>query len=414
MKQPYDPTKPETIPPEATIGKNGENTSADVVSAEEAMRIAEAAAKGTAPEPKADSADTVEITEEEINALKEKAEKSPDQLTDDEKSFLEELNGPAAGDDEAPPEEEKVYTVGGVEKKQSEILAELGEELGVDTAELPAESKEKMIAMFLDSKNKSAWQKTLTQKSQNVSEERKKAEAILNQVSVQRERTEAALEDIKSKVAKLEKFASSAITEAEAIDDPKKMREYIRKQDAEEELPALLEQQKELETKASQYADSQQVAEITLFQSANPQYQTSEKFTEVLQKFDENVIDESHPDVDRLLDIVDITRHAKAIGKSLEVAQKDLAKRGQLRVKATSQSKLSIPKPQPQKGETFAEKLARRQKNPTAFLPGKGGSAPLRSSAPKKALGDVLKDHSSASVGTSTDSNAPLAKMGYV
>ncbi len=282
-------------------------------------------------------------------------------------------------------------------------------EFGVDTSALPPENLQKMINSFLDSKNKGAWQKSLTQNSQQVATKRKEAEDLLNQASAQRQRTESALVDIGAKIKQLEKYAQSEVTEADAIDSPTKGREFHRKLDAEEQLPELRKQQKELEDQASQYANSQQVAEITLFQSANPQYLTSDKFADVLQKYDEGAIAEDNPDSDRVLDLVDVARHAQTIGKSLEVAYKDLAKMGRLRVK--SQNKPPIPKPKAQVGESFAEKLARRQKNPTTFLSGKGGKSPLRSALPQKAAGDLVREATSRALGTA--GSDALQKLDY-
>ncbi len=415
----YNPGDPSTIPAESKIDpKTGANLAPGMVSMEDVIKIQEQLEKGITPviAPKEDEVPKEDaITEEEITALKEKAEKSPDELSEDEKAFLAELEAaqqePPAGNEDEPKEDEKIITIGGVQKRESEVVAEMEEEFGVDTSQLPPENLQKMLNTFLDSKNKGAWQKSLTQNSQAVATQRKEAQQMLDQVNVQRIRTEEALADIAGKIKQLEKYAASDVTEADAIDSPIKQREFNKKLDAEEQLPELRKQHEELEDKASQYANSQKVAEITLFQSANPQYLTSEKFAEVLQKFDEGTLPEDSPDADRILDLVSVARHAQTIGKSLEVAYKDLAKMGQLRVKPASQNKPPIPKPKSPIGETFAEKLAKRQKNPTNFLSGSGGKPAIKASAPKKAAGDLVREATSRALGT--QGSKAIDEIGY-
>lgn len=441
---------PETVDTGVKIDpKTGANVSGDVISAEEAQRLMEANAQKPAAVATEEES---EVTPEEITALLEKETNTPNDLTDDEKAFLEEYKAslastatPAKTDKQEgltqeefdalqakidkgetltaeeqaivdslsdEPVEDKEYTVGGISKKRSEILTEMGEEDGIDYSQLTAEAQDKLLTRYLDSKNKTAWQRSLTQKSQETAEQRRQNELALSKIVTEATQVAKSREQLEKQIKKLEAFANSPLTKDDVIDDPTKQREYFRKLDAEEQLPELREEKKELDELASQYVYSQQEAEIALFQSAFPQYQMTEKFAEVLKKYDDGLLTEDNTDADSLLDIVDIAQHAKKIGKSLEVAYKDMVKLGRLRIKP-QQSKPQIPKPKPGKTDTLAQKLARRQANATSFLTGKGGKPVLRQPLPKKPLGTAMREASSKALGGSDSADSPLSKMGF-
>lgn len=399
----YDPNNPK----EAKIGKNGENLEEGVLTAEEAAKLFDAPepkADDPKPEPKKeekkDEPEEIEITEEEIATLRAK---KPEELTAEEQAFLAEID--AAANPEPDPEE-PTYTVGGVEMKRSELVKELSEQTGIDYSGAKPEAIDKLVSIYLDSKNKEAWQKSLTLKSQGAAEQNRRNQEALVTIRTERTAAESTLKEINEQIKRLEQFAADSVTEADTVDNVANFRKYTRKLDAEEALPDLKNRKAELETKVGKLAESQTMTEISLFQSVNPQYQMKESFTEVLRKYDAG---EDHPDSDSLLDIVDVVRHAQTIGKSLEVAYKDLAKTGRLRVKPQASQPI-IPKP---KSNTLslAEKISARQKNPTAFLKVSGSKPPIKTDAPKKPLGDVMTAASRKALGVS--SSKALDEAGY-
>jgi hypothetical protein len=308
--------------------------------------------------------------------------------------------------------EEKDISIGGITKKTSEWIEEFQSEDGIDLSQLDPKVQETLLNRYIDSKNKDAWQKSLTQKNQAVSEGRKQTEALLSQVAAQESRTQYSLDQVKREITKIRGYANLNIdkNDPNLFSDPDIQRQYAKMMDAREELPSLISQQQELEQSATQIATKRLEAELSLFQHSYGHYKTDYPLSEAFRLFSTGQLDYESPDFDKVQDLIDIADHSAKRGLTFDNAYKDLKKLNKVRVKDENRV-TSLPKPnETQKRPTLVQSIAKNQSG-ARFLSGAGSRQTVRPSKPQKSTGDLIRESSQRAVGSG--GNEGLSKLGY-
>ena len=307
--------------------------------------------------------------------------------------------------------EEKDISVGGITKKTSEWIQEFQSEDGIDISSLDPKAQETLLNHYLDSKNKSAWQKSLTEKNQAVADARKQTERILQDISRQEDRIDYSLEQVNTQIQRIQGYANLNIAKDDPnlYSDPDLQRQYLKMMDAREELPQLIQQKKQIEQSATQIAAKKIEAEFSLFQHSIGHYKTEAPISQLLASYSQNQLDYESPDFDKVQDLIDIAKHAGDRGLSFDNAYKDLKKLGRLRVK--QEEKFPLPKPNAKSNtQSFVQSISRKQQG-TQFLSGSATRNAVRPSAPMKSEGDLLKEASSRAMGR--PGGEGLSKLGY-
>lgn len=316
-------------------------------------------------------------------------------------------------------EEDKVITVGGIQKKASEWLAEFENERGIDTTGLPPATKQGLLEDFINSKHKGAWQASNTRKSEEISRLRVESEAKAREV----ETKQRALGDLMTRLSEEEKrltiLAAQGLKDIDLYKedgtlDAQKLLKYQQQESAKMRIAEIKVESERVNKDAAQAAIDRTIAESENLMATHPEFAMSEPLPLVIQKI-EQYGDRSHPDYQRLLDLYDLVDYAKTRNIPLEMAYQRLSAQGGLiSVRAGGASAAPQPIvvqiPSTPSGARVAATVAGKQDG-AAFVDGKGAVPTRTPLMPKKTVGDSVRD---ASIRAAAGKGNPaLEKLGY-
>lgn len=309
-------------------------------------------------------------------------------------------------------------TVGGVTKKQSEWLAEMENAYNVDTSQIPAENRLKMLQGYIKDAHDAAWKRSNTQKAEENSRQRREVEAAAREIQMRQrvladteQRINAEKERLQSTATR--QMAENQIYREDGTLDPQKLFEFNQIQMAKQRLVEIESEQVRLQSDLQKIAIDRTIAEAEELMASHPEIAMTEPLQAVIEKVDRQGQRE-HPDVQKLLDVYDIVDYAKKMNITLEMAfQRKAATGGLLSVRGntpTAVPNIQITVPSTPSAERIAANVSGKQDG-AQFLDGKG-SLPTRPQViPKQSLGDRVRDASQRS--SAGRGNPALDKLGF-
>ena len=378
----------DTVPPEPAITKDGRNTERGVVSIEDAAKIDAVVAGAETEQPV-----TVEQPAVDQPPVDE-PESTDEPATVDEPAPSDE---PVTKPDSEPVtvnEEESTITVGGVTKPVDQWLQEMYREIPGAIA-LSPEEQSRVLDGWINTRHKKAWQKNLTQSSQEAAEQKREIEkkaaeirARQQQVNEERRKVKAEAERLEKRKNELEKIASMDVKPSDdGVESDEERYQKFRKRQAQDELNSIKDQESQLQQQSAQFDADGVLLEVSLFQTQHPEYATGEEFVRVAHQVrQEGKFD--HPDVHRVLDVLDIIEYASERQIPMELAYQQLQKSGKLAVKSEGKP-LPTSIKRSSDAKRMAAELAKRQLNGTQFLDGKPAPRPTVG-GPAVPLGDKI------------------------
>ena len=409
------------VPPEAVIGKDGQNLSPDVVSMETAEQI-------MAGQGGSDGAGEQEDSE----VGKEGAEVTQEGGDEGDKGGEAGKEGPAAaaakpGDvaGARKPADDPEITIGGIKKKFSELVKEAEDDYKADFSELPAETVKKIVDGFIASQHDAVWKKNNTQRSEEVAKARKANEDKERQLSAERTKIEsdarfiaAEKQRILKEETKLKETISKAVPKDEVMDEDgriinaDKYELYLKGKQAQERLTEINEDKKQIENESAQSDRDRIVNSIELFQATIPQYGMTRPFAETVGRFQKNP-DSKDPDFPIYQELRDIAELAAVRGLSMVDAYQHLKRQGRLAIKAEDLPALPEETSQSSAVQKLTETISRKQQ--AAGVPlAKGATTTRRSVRAQIPLGDKLRDASKrALTGVDSSNNEALTTLGF-
>lgn len=420
------------------IRGDGSQDSPDVVSMEEAMRIQddidrrEAARRGKEPdvvvddeqpgkppaktpekktpekkEPAAAEDPLKDVTEEQLEAINQKVEKK-EKLTDDEQAILDSLA------DEAPPEfvlpkevQDEEITIGGEKKSLSDLFNQFQEERNIDLSGLDYKVARGLLDDYLAGKHDDAWKATNTRKSQEIAAraaDLSRQEAILLS---QKKQVLQKAEKVKADILKAKELAAQNPDEIDLYDeqgriDPKKLTQRDKIIRAQERLPELESDLKDLEAASAQTDTERLYMQLEALQQVDPRFHTSKPVRQAIADYEQAASTNSVPDnrdtrvIRAMYKIIDEAIDGKM---SVELAAKLLGEDGSfaaLKTGATpteSPTSERITSPKKSREELIAE-IRRKQAGARPNLGG-GSNPRLRSrGVNRRTLADTMREHS--------------------
>ena len=397
----YDPTDPESVKPDFTLNEDGSVNQAGLVRFEDVAggEKQDLAAGDKAPETE----------EEKAAALAAAGTKGEETEEEKAATAAEEERKRAAG-----PVEDKEIAVGGEKKKRSEWLAEMENAGNLDLSSVPVETQNFLLDNYIDSKNKEAWQKTLTHKSEEASHQRKAQEAVL--ARKEKELTEKHMQlrareaEIARQIGDRRKMIEKPISREEVVDsegrvDLDRQRQYFRQQDAAEELPRLQTELDTLKQESAQAEINRTLAALEVMQQQFPEYATAEPLPAAIARLEKDK-DYSHPDTQRVLDILDIVDYSNRHAIPVDLALERLRAQGRLTVKGVEagapDKSLAKEVPTNRAREEVVRQIAENQRKGVRMIPAGGGGLSRPSLQQKTPLGDRLREASQRAMGAST------------
>jgi len=410
----------------AEKGQEGMKNPAEMIAAEEALPPEEET-PGTTETPPSDD-QTVEVTQEQLDALVIKVKQPEVELSESEKLILDKMDKDLVVIKSTEPEPE--YKINGAIVKESELEARWRKEKGLGDLDISKDAKRKLLTDFAEVLNKQTANRNITQGFQRNAEERKALEAESRRLREERIRFEAEQrakqQEHQQNAAKIksrdELIKNSGLTpeqieHPETIqNDPKALRAYYKYLDAVEELPGLREAQKQIEKDIASQSDKVLKLQIDELIANHPQYKTKEPIDTLIGKIlsKQPITDPN----DKLiaLELIDFVDQASNRGVEIEDIYALHEQRGTLAIKASAQSGPSPASPElPSARQNLLDRIKKFQQkanlSPSSAPAGGGGGE--RGSAGRERLATAIHRRDREILGES-DSHDPLLKeLGY-
>jgi hypothetical protein len=337
----------------------GKNLDPTLISAEDAKNLALQPVKAvsTPPEGETDEQRVAREAQEKLDAEAEAAK---------------------AGRKPAAEVEDKVIRVGGVEKKRSEWLAEFEESRGIDTSSLPQELADGLLNDYIDGKHKGAWQKNLTEKSEELAVQRKEIEASRRQIDIKKQALSERRQRLETEMKKTQELAAKNIKKEDVAPDGEldidKQFEYQEMKAAQRRLPEIEQELQQLQQEVVHTDSDRLLADIEILQTIYPQLQTSVPIAQVADAIEKQKV-KNHPDMQKYVDIQEVADYAERFGLPIDVAAERLIQKGQLiSVRESTETMTTIPSRNAAQ-EALVTQIARNQRGAAPGLPAGGSPA---------------------------------------
>lgn len=340
----------------AAVGQNegvpGRMTPSEMIALETGSRTPQATQETPAQQAPAPSSPEKQSPQQdvELDDLLQKVEKG-EQLTEEEQATLliheKKLEADAAA---LPVKEEKTYNIGGKLFTESEVELEARKAFGIGDLKVNEQARALMIETWYKAQNKTEFSRSVSQKSQEVAAREKVAIAREQEAIAKRMQAETALQATKKERARLakerailESQANDPVDESNLIDpntgqpDPEKQYQFFRKRAAVEQLKRLQEQDTEAQQAELMAQNAALAAEIEVFISEHPEYQTKTgTWSQLWGQLGSPNVDRD--DKRRLIELDEIFTFAASKGISASDAYDYLSQKDRLIVKQVAQS----------------------------------------------------------------------------
>ncbi len=357
--------------------------------------------------------ESAELTEEQkatiaqLDALQKKVD-AGEELNEEEAAILVKLRT------EKPQQfPEKTFNIDGTSYTYDEMVEKVREHYNVGEVSFSDKAMEKLVEDYYKSQNRTAATRAISQGQQTNAKERQRneqeksrldsarAEIVANQKMFAR-----AIDELIDDMAELQTIADDPITKEQAEEgDLDVKRRYFKKTEAIERLAKLNTRKQQLETEGEKAENLKINNEVSAFLLAQPQYQTKEPISVVIQKMKsgEIVDPQDRMKVQELRSLLEV---AQKQGDSLESVYEYHKSTRKLAISplAISTRKVPLNLPEP-KNSTVAELIQRakdRVKNSMPNSNGSGGGGTQPAST-RKRLSQAIIEHDQGIMGRETD-----------
>jgi hypothetical protein len=399
----------------------GKDTGSELPTASEFEAAEEARLKGESPEAEVEKPEGPEkadegeekkeeetkpaaIDEETLATIEEKVETGA-ALTDEEQAALDKIKAEVEKPEPEVEKPTKTYKIAGKDVPFDEMEARYRKETGLGDLILSAGTLEKNVDMFARVQNREAAHVAVAERQKVVAQDVKQLQLEKDRVSEQKRALEQERREIeltRTRIERdrkrLEEKAKSTVTEAD-IEDPDtgktnyvKLREFNAKQDAQEQLSELDQQEQEIGLREQKIQTNLVHTILTDFQLTHPQYRTSEDIREVARKINQGQAVQQDDEV-RVLQMTSMLNEASTMNLSLEKVYASRKAVNQILPEVaptTGGPKAALPN---NDAKTLAEKIAKYKElqKRTLKLAGPSGGG-TRGAEGKKTLGQQVME----------------------
>jgi hypothetical protein len=293
-----------------------------------------------------------------LEELEAKLDKDPEaKLSEEERIALAELSVAMRAEPEKPQLkefEQKSYNIGGNTFSFSEMLADASAYLETDATQLSDNGKQRIVDIYVKSKNKSQANISLRERQDKTAAERralaeKEMQLKADRTSILRERKRLA--ELEQRLAAKSKlFRETQDFDVNGEDgkiDVAKLSEITSSRMAAEQLSEVQQAKKQLESDEQKLSGQMTIASVMTFIGAQPQYQTKEPFEVVYDKIQKGQpVD--HEDRIKIAEVFGFVDKAAAYNMDIDTVYEVQRRQNSLAVKRTDaqpSSLTSLPEP---------------------------------------------------------------------
>jgi hypothetical protein len=317
---------------------------------------------------------------------------SEEALTEEEQAILDKIDKGIELKEKEPEEVPQTYKIGSKMLSEEEAEKAAREFLKIGQVDLSKEARRRVIDTFVKAQNRSVAQTKIVQGYGEVAEgrrantaERQRLEALSARLSEQRK-------NLIQQRQRLEGLAAKPVTEEDVAannNDSKMLRDLIRKEDAVEQLPDIVRQEKELTDQEARTQFELQRSIINEFVAGHEEYKLPEDISVLARKITDPIQRESVPKEVRrkVRELVQLLEQAGTDSSTMEDIWDFRRENNTLAIRPTAQAagpgeRPVLPKPEDSllKIKKYREGLSRGTVSRSGSRGAGGGVGPLNPS----------------------------------